>query len=243
MYAHLYILQMNPQCFGNFRSIYLYNLLDFQVMVAGAQGAHLVPLALFGLLGDLLRVGAHHAAALLDTLQIRRLPVTLLHRPAGAAFEHRVHFPVPEAQRTGAAKTRRNAGRQGIRQRLLPGQYLLGGQARVQSPYAAGDIEADPAARYHTAQFRIEGRDPANGKAITPVGIRHGVGGFDDTGQGGHLGDLLIDFLIHAFDQFFAGINDAGNPHIPVGFDAPFGGRLLLESRDVHGRSPVRAGQ
>ena len=69
------IAHLDAEGCGNLRRIHIGNLLDFKIMIAGAQRAHLVALAFFGLLGNLRRIGAAHAAALFDALQDRpRVP-------------------------------------------------------------------------------------------------------------------------------------------------------------------------
>ena len=61
------------------------HFLHFEVMVAAAQRAHLVALALFGLLRHVARLGVQHLAVLLDALEVGRRAPAALDRPLRAA--------------------------------------------------------------------------------------------------------------------------------------------------------------
>jgi len=83
---------------GRLDVVDLDDFLQFEVMVAGTEGTDLVALAALGLIGNLVRLGAGHAAMLLDAIQIGLAAVALLDRPARAAAQHRVHFDGVQAQ-------------------------------------------------------------------------------------------------------------------------------------------------
>ena len=59
--------------------------LHLEIVIAGAERAHLPPLALLGEVRDALRVGARHAAVLLDPAQVFRAAVAFADGPGRAA--------------------------------------------------------------------------------------------------------------------------------------------------------------
>ena len=114
---HLALAQ--AETVGRLAVVDLDDFLQFEVMVAGTEGADLVALAALGVLGHLARLGAGHAAMLLDAIQIGLAAVALLDRPARAAAQHRVHLAGVKAQLAGAAHPGRNVGEQAVGQTLL----------------------------------------------------------------------------------------------------------------------------
>src|SRR5262249_33393493 len=81
----------------------LRHFLHFEIVIAGAQRAHLLALALAGAGRDDIGLGAWHGAALFDAVEILGAPVALLDGPAGAAFEHPVHRRLVERDLPRAA--------------------------------------------------------------------------------------------------------------------------------------------
>ena len=79
--------------------------LDLEVVIAGAERAHLAPLAFLGAIGDVAGLRARHLPAFLDAVEIARLAPAAPDRPTGAASKHGVHFEGIEADRAFAAKT------------------------------------------------------------------------------------------------------------------------------------------
>jgi hypothetical protein len=78
-----------PEGLGRRGVVDLRDLLHLEVVVAGAERPDLVAHARLGALGHRLRPRVRHLAALLDALQVARLAVALLDRPARAAAQHR----------------------------------------------------------------------------------------------------------------------------------------------------------
>ena len=144
------------------------HLLDFEVMISGAQRAHLIALARLGLFGNLLRVRAGRTPALLGALQVAFAAVALRHRPARTCAQHRVHLPRVETQRTGTAHTGRNAEGEIVGQCALEARELLAPQPRVQRAHAAGNVEADPARRDHSALQRDRKPPPRQSESRSP---------------------------------------------------------------------------
>jgi hypothetical protein len=105
----------------------------------------------------------------------------------------------------------------------------------VQGAHAAGDVEAHAARGDDAAALGVEGRHTADGEAVAPVGVGHGIGGLHDAGQGGHVGDLLVDLLVHIAHQGLAGIDDGRHVHVALGLDAPGEVVYALELLQVHG--------
>ena len=167
------------------------DLLHFEVMIAGAERAHFVALAVLGLIGHRPRIGAGHAAVFLDARQILRPPVAAIHRPARAAGQHGVQLGGVQVQSAALAEPGRDGLEQRLDQRCLDRLQLGAAEPGMQHAHATGDIEADATGRHHAAVGRIEGGHAADRKAIARVRIRQGIGGLDDAGQAGDVADLL----------------------------------------------------
>ncbi len=199
------------------------DVLDLQIVVARSQSAHLPPLPFLGVLGHVIRPGAGHLAAFLDPRQIRRGAVAAIQRPGRTAGEHGVHLRRVEAEWAVAADPGGNLILEGVGELGLLALDLFTQEAGQMAAHAAGDVETHTAGRDHAAFRRVEGGDPADRKAITPMGVGHGVGRGDDTGQTGDVRHLLADLLVHSLDQVTVGIDDAGNAHGAVLRDMPLG--------------------
>jgi hypothetical protein len=86
----------------------------FEIVIAGAERARLVVLALLRIIRDRIGPRARDLAKFLDALQILRPAITLRQRPIGAAFQHRVHFGRVERGLAGAADPGGNVAKQRI---------------------------------------------------------------------------------------------------------------------------------
>ena len=84
----------------------------------------------------------------------------------------------------------------------------------------------------------VEGGDAADGEAVAPVGVGHGVGAFDDAGQGGDVADLLGDLVVHAGDQVLGGVDYAIDVHLAGAFDEPGGIASAFDEFSIHNRCP-----
>ena len=87
---------------------------------------------------------------------------------------------------------------------------------------AAGDVEADAAGRDDAAGLGVERGDAADRKTVAPMGVGHGEGGFLDAGQGGHVGNLFMDFGVHVAQERLGGEQHARDAHLALGLDPPF---------------------
>jgi hypothetical protein len=115
--------------------------------------------------------------ARLDVLQILRLPIPLLHQRASPACQDLFEvFPAKSDILASLAYPRRDAPVELVRQRSLARLEFLPADLGDQETYAAVDIETDAARADHATFLRIEGRNPAYGKTITPVDIWHRQG-------------------------------------------------------------------
>ncbi len=65
----------------------------------------------------------------------------------------------------------------------------------------------------------IERRDAADRETVTPMGIRHGVGGLHDPGKRRDIHRLLEDLVVHVADQILVGVDDRRHAHRAVGLD------------------------
>jgi len=215
------------------------DFLHLEVVVAAPQGAHLVALPFLGTLRNHLRVGARHPALLLDALEVRSDSPTALDRPARTAGEHRVHPRGFEANGAGAAHARRDAGIQGFRQLPLHRDDVGAVQSRMQAAHSAGDVEADAARGNHAALIGIESGDAADRKAVSPVRIRHGIGGPDDAGEPGDVDRLLIHLPVHRAQQRLGREDHGRHAHVIVRADLPLmrgspGEEIQVHGSDIH---------
>ena len=91
------------------------NMLDLQVVVARAEGAHLFALAFLGPIRNLLGPGSCHATVFLDAREILFCAVALFDCPFGAAAKHGVHFFRVQTQLARAADSGGNPAKQRVR--------------------------------------------------------------------------------------------------------------------------------
>ena len=68
------------------------NSLDFKVMVAGAERAHLATLPLLGAFGDHFWPGARHGSSFLDPLEIAPFSRATFDCPACTPSKHQIHL-------------------------------------------------------------------------------------------------------------------------------------------------------
>ena len=174
-------------------------------MIARAERAHFLTLALFGAVGDRPRVRPGDAALLLDALEILGAPKTLLERPSRAAGQHGRHLLVAERDLALRADAHRHMRIKRIGELLLHREDLVARERGEMRADATGNVESDASRRHHTALFRIERGNAADGKAIAPVSVRHRERGFDDSGKLRDVHRLLVDLAVHVADQRFAG--------------------------------------
>ncbi len=204
-------------------------------MIAGAQRAHLAALAFLGLGRDAIGPGAGHGAVFLGPLEVGRFAPALIDGPGRAAGQHGVHGVAIEADGAARADPGGNIAAQRIGQDFPHLGDVLGADPGRQGAHAAGNIEADAAGRHHAAGLGIEGGDAADGEAVAPMGVGHGIGGAHDAGQGRDIGDLLGDLVVHVADQRLIGVDHGGHPHLAGRRDDPGGGVLAGEAGGVHG--------
>jgi hypothetical protein len=138
-----------------------------------------------------------------------------------ATPEHVVHFPRPEVDMPGTAQPGGHPAEQFIGERLPGERDVIRAQPGVQAAHAAGDIETDAAGRDDPALLGIEGRHAADRETVTPVRVRHRIGMIDDARQGRHVSHLLVNLVVHGFDQRTIGVNDRGHPHPALCRDFP----------------------
>jgi hypothetical protein len=198
------------------------NVLNLQVMIAGAQSSHFVSHALFCLGGDLVGLGAVGFAMLFNSLEVFFRPVSSVYSPLGSMSEHSVHFVFVQANFPPASDACRDRAEEDIREALLDVFYVLTLEPGEQTTDPTGDIKSDSSRGHNAPFFRVKGSDASYGEAVSPVGIGHGKRGLHDSRECSHVANLLIDFVIHRLYEFRAGIDDSRDAHIPVRLYPPF---------------------
>ena len=195
--------------------------LHFEIVIAGAERAHLSPLALLRTLGDVAGLGARHLASFLDAVEIASFTPSALDRPAGATRKHGVHFEGIEDDRAFAAEASGNLLIERVGERPLHLLDVGNRKSGQHGSHAAGDVEADAAGGNDTALFRVERSHATDGEAISPMRVGHDIGRLDDPGQRGDVGGLLVDLVVHGPDEVFIGVDDAGHAHGAGRLDLP----------------------
>jgi hypothetical protein len=224
----------DPERVRHIRVEYPRHFLHLEIMVAGAERAHLVTLALLRVVGHAIRPRAAHLAALLDALEIGGAAPALLHGPGRATRQHRIHFGLVQADGTGAPEPGWNFPVQGVGQHFLGRHDLLGAEPGVQASDAARYVVADPSGGDDAALVRIEGGHAADRKTIAPVCVGHGVRAFHDAGQGGDVAQLFVHLAIHGANQGFVSVDHRGHAHGVVGSDFPLVVGVAGEEGEVH---------
>ena len=77
------------------------DVLDFKVVVAAAECAHLVALAFLGMFRDMAGLGVLHLPAFFDAVEIGLAAPAALHGPFRAAGEHGIHLGGVQADGAG----------------------------------------------------------------------------------------------------------------------------------------------
>jgi hypothetical protein len=85
-----------------------YHLLHFEVMVARAERAHFLALAMPRTPRHGIVLGARHLPAFLNAVEVFGAAITLRDGPARAAGEHAIHVDLVERDAPGAAQPRRD---------------------------------------------------------------------------------------------------------------------------------------
>ncbi len=149
------------------------HLLHLEVVVAAAERAHLIALALLRRLGDAVGASPRHRAAFLDALQVLGCSPASSPGPARAFAQHCVDLALAEGDGPRASDAGRNAGKERIGETRVLGLDIAARETRVQAAHPAGDVESDAARRDDAALLGIERRDPADRKSVSPVRIGH----------------------------------------------------------------------
>src|SRR5262249_12112722 len=93
--------------------------LHFEIVVARAERAHLLALAMARTLRHRVGVSAGHRPALLDPVEILGPAIALADCPARTAFEHAIHLDLVECDFPPTAHAGRNRPEEAVCQRLF----------------------------------------------------------------------------------------------------------------------------
>src|SRR5271166_4639778 len=120
-----------------------------------SERAHFAALPFLGPVRDGFRFRACDPAAILDAIEVPRLPPAARDRPMCAAGEHRLHFRGVERDRALAADAGGNVTIKRVGERLLTRENVLEQETGPHRADAAGNIETDDARRDHAAFGRV----------------------------------------------------------------------------------------
>ena len=186
--------------------------LDFQVMVPRAQRADLVETAVDGFFADLPGIRPLDAAGLLGALQVLLPPVAVPHAPPGAFLHHPAELAPGDLEKPGAPHPGRHPLIEPVDQLLEVRFDLVIGEVGGDQAHAAVDVETDPARR-DDPFLRVHGRHSSDGKAVAEMAVGHAQGIPGDPREGGHIGDLVVDRLVHFLNELLRGVDAGRNPH------------------------------
>ncbi len=194
---------------------------DLKEMIPGAKGSQLFFAPVHRPFADLRRVRIGQASAVLGMRKVGRFTKAMADRPLAAGFKDLFFIGCGQLYRTGGSDPAGNVLVQGVYQRLELGTDLGFRKGCSGQADPAVDVISD-ASRGDDTGFPVKGGNPADGKSVSPVHVRHGQGCPDDSRKGGHIGHLRKGFLaVSGCKKRFAGIHPARNPHIPGSGDFP----------------------
>ncbi len=122
---------------------------------------------------------------------------------------------------TRAAHTSRNSLEQDFLQLFLHRLKVIGLESGSKQPDPTGEIEPYAAGGNDAPVVRIERGNSTDGKPIAPVCSGHRIGGADNTPQGRHIDDLLVDLVVHVPNQLLRGKDHPRYPHLAGGRNLP----------------------
>src|SRR3990172_4243733 len=225
---------------GDFRVENLFNVLHFEEVVPGAEGAELRSAALPGALGNGVGVGAAHRAFLFRALEVvAGAEAALVDHPAGAAGEDVVDFLERAAHRPFGAGAAGDVAEELVDELLDAGDDFVTLKLSREQAHAAVDVEPHAAGRDH-ARAHVGGRHAADGEAVALVDVGHGQRAADDAGEESDVDGLLErqvgeDLL----EQRFVGVDEGvgAHPGLCALGDEPAALIELLElfERELHG--------
>src|SRR5690606_123935 len=129
---------------------------------------------------------------LLASIQIPLTALALLHYVPRAAGEHPLQFATAlhGPDRAFAGPARRLPG-QCVHQLVADLRELRTAEVCTEQSDTARDVEADTAGRDHSPGTDVRSRHTTDREAISPMDVRHGIGGADDPRQRRDVGHLL----------------------------------------------------
>ena len=147
---HDFVL-VKPQPFGDPGVEDPLDVLDFEEVIAGAEGSRLRQPPGLCTVAHGRRVGALEAPVFLHRLEVLHIPVAVRHHPGGAFGEHFVELLVREPDVALAACTRWDVAEQLVDEFTRFGADFLDGQGAREQAHAAVDVESHAARRDHAA--------------------------------------------------------------------------------------------
>jgi hypothetical protein len=217
----------------------LVHRLDLDEVVARPQGAELGGSPLQRLGRDAAGIGPGEAPALFRALQVGPVAVSPVHHPAGTLQQHRLQLAVLQGEGAAGAHTAGDGGEESVQQRLQLRQEFRLAQGGHEKPHAAGDV-VPHSSRGEDALFGVEGGHAADGKAVSPVDVRHGDALPHDARQGCHVHNLGEGvFLKDGLQDVLVREEQPGDAHVLPG--APGQGpaqAVIALQQGSHGISP-----
>jgi len=202
-----------PQAGGVLFSVDLVHHLDLHEMISRSQGTQLGPAPVFGPLRHLSGKGSLETSPLFGVLSIALGAKTVLHGPRHPAFQHLVKVLGRKGLTSSGDRPRRHGGKKGGKELVHHPAEVFCRDGGREEAHAAGDV-VPHAPGTDDPLFRVEGGDPADGKAVPPVDVRHGEAVSHDAGKGGHVGHLQDGVVVlQQGGDVLVGEDHAGNAH------------------------------
>src|SRR5690606_9978625 len=178
-HAHLALAQ--PESGRDLLVVDLLDRLHLEEVIPRAEAAQLGQPTLDRAVADLARIGVGDRPELLASIQIPLTALALLHYVPRAAGEHPLQFATAlhGPDRAFAGPARRLPG-QCVHQLVADLRELRTAEVCTEQSDTARDVEADTAGRDHSPGTDVRSRHTTDREAISPMDVRHGIGGADD---------------------------------------------------------------
>ena len=201
----------------------LLDVLNFQKMIAAAQGPDLRTAPLFSPIRNLVGIGTSQGTPSFREFWVSRLAVAVVDHPLRALDQHAVQVAKIDFDETRTAHSAGHVSEDLVNELAQTEAHVLPAAVQTNQPHSAVDVEPHAAGGDHARRV-IRRRHAANGETVTLVNIGHRQARADDSRQRGNVHRLLERFILgDLVDDLLCGIhhNVGAHPKAIVPRDAP----------------------
>ena len=193
--------RLDPESTGGRVVVDAIHHLDLEEVVARAETAELVEPALDCVLADILDVVDGERTLVFTALEVVARAIAGVDREPRSAAQHLTDRRRIELEQTAGPCAGRNAPGQPRHQAVEQWLHLVERETGAEQANPAGDVEANATRGDDAIPVDIGCRDAADGKAVAPVDVGHGVAGLHDAWQGGDVLNLAQRPIAHRRGQ------------------------------------------